>query len=215
MALRPEEILRTKYALGVNVGLLGQEPYITYLAIFDRAIQPYIIDPSTTSTTSVSGGGIPVAVVVAAIPVIAGSAVPAFTVGTTVTVDVGPLSEQAQITIVTGTTIWLTLNNAHGANGAYPIFMAGGEQVVRDILTRIANIEAQLATFAPQAAGVQQIDEIKMYAATTAGNRRGSRDMFESLIQQREQARDDLGEAVGFPNLRTMKKARGNSVAVY
>ena len=56
MALRPEEILRIKYQLGVSVTLIGAEPYITYLAVFDKAIQPYIIDPSTTSTTAVVAG---------------------------------------------------------------------------------------------------------------------------------------------------------------
>jgi hypothetical protein len=215
VSLRAEEILRVKFALGVSVTLIGAEPYITFLAIFNVAIQPYIIDPTTTSSSVVAGSSQPTAIVVASIPVIAGSVTPAFTVGTTVTIDVGPTAEQSQILTISGTTIWVTINNSHGSNGAYPVTMAGGEQVVRDILARIATIEGQLSNFAPQSAGVEQVDEIKLYPATTTGSRRGSRDMFESLVQQREQARDDLGEAVGFPNLRTVKKSRGNSVAIY
>jgi hypothetical protein len=187
------------------------------LAVFDRAIQPYIIDPTTTSSTAVSAApsGAAVALTVAAIPVIAGSSIPAFTVGTTVTVDVGPASETAQIAIVSGTTIWLTLTNAHGANGAYPVAMAGGEQVVRDILTRLEAIKNQLTNFAPLSAGVQQVDEIKMYSSTPGASRRSSRDQFESLVQQREVARNDLGEAVGFPNLRTVRRGTGGRMELY
>ncbi len=219
MGLRAEEVLRMKWELGVSITLLGAEPYITYLAVFDRAIQPYIIDPSTTSTTLVAASAIAtgqqVAVTVTTIPLLAGTFTAAFTVGTTVTVDVGPAAETSQILVVSGTTIWLTLVNAHGASGAYPISMAGGEQVVRDILSRLDAIKSELTNIAPKAAGIEQIDEVRIYPATTTGSRRGSRDKFESLIQQREQARDDLGEAVGFPNLRTMRKRGGSRVEVY
>lgn len=218
MALRAEEILQIKYELGVSVTLIGAEPYITYLAIFDKAIAPYIIDPTTTSVTPVTAAsaGAQIAVTVAAIPVIAGSSTPAFTVGTTVNVDVGPNAEPSQILIVSGTTIWLTLANAHGANGVYPITMAGGENVVRTILARINAIESQMTNIAPQAAGVQQVDEIKLYASTRVGGRSSNtRDMFGSLVEQREQARDDLGEAVGFSNLRRLKRQAGGRMELY
>jgi hypothetical protein len=217
MALRAEQILRIKWELGVSVTLIGAEPYITYLAVFDKAIQPYIIDPTTTSATPVNANasGAAVALTVAAIPVLANTSTPAFTVGTTLSIDVGPAFEQAQVAVLSGTTIWVTLVNAHGANGSYPVTMSGGEQVVADILTRLDAIKVQLTSFAPLSAGVQQVDEVKMYAASTTGNRRGSRDQFESLIQQREQARTDLGEAVGFPNLRTVRRGSGRRMAQY
>jgi hypothetical protein len=217
MALRPEEILRIKWELGVSVTLIGAEPYITYVAVFDKAIQPYIVDPTTTSTTPVtaSSAGAAVALTVAAIPVIAATNLPAFAVGTTVTVDVGPNSETSQILIVSGTTIWVTLSNAHGANGAYPVIMSGGEQVVRDILTRLDAIKSELANTAPKTAGIEQVDEVRIYASTPAGSRRGSRDKFESLVQQREQARNDLAEAVGFENLRRIKRGQSSRITLF
>lgn len=216
MALRAEEILRIKWELGVSVTLLGSEPYITYLAVFDRAIQPFIIDPTTTSSTVVSADQTQ-SIALAAVPVIAGSSTPAFTVGTSVTVDVGPNAEVVQIQVLSGTTAWATFANAHGAQGAYPVAMAGGEQVVRSVLARLAVIDQQLGGDAPLAAGVEQMDkgEIRLYGSSTSGSRRGTRDMFDSLIKQREQARDDLGEAVGFPNLRSVRKGAGNRVELY
>jgi hypothetical protein len=219
VALRAEEILQIKYELGVSVTLIGSEPYITYLAIFDKAIAPYIIDPSTTSTTAVlvpsTGVATPVALTVAAIPNLANTSTPAFTVGTTVQVDVGPLQETPQILVLSGTTIWVSLVLAHGANGAYPVTMAGGETVVRNILARITTLETEMATIAPKTAGVAKVDEIGMYASSPSGSRRGTRDKFESLVAQRETARNDLGEAVGFPNLRTAKRSTGNRVEMY
>lgn len=219
MALRAEEILRCKWELGVSVTLSGAEPYITYLAVFDKAIAPYIIDPTTTSSTIVVASANPtgqqVMLSLASIPVIAGSSTPAFSVGTSVTVDVGPNSETAQIEILSGLSAWITLANAHGASGAYPVVMSGGEHVVRDILTRLDVIKNELTNIAPKTAGIEQVDEIKVYAATTAGSRRGTRDKFESLVQQREQARDDLGEAVGFPNLRRMKRGGYGRMEAY
>lgn len=219
MALRPEEILQIKYELGVSVTLIGAEPYITYLAIFDRAIAPYIIDPSTTSTTSVlvpsTGVATPVQLTLAAIPNIAGTSTPAFSVGTTVNVDVGPALEQTQITILSGSTIWVSLVQAHGQNGAYPVVMAGGETVVRNILARITAIETEMGTIAPKTAGVAKVDEIGLHPSTRQGSKGTTFDKFDSLRAQREQARDDLGEAVGFPNLRSVKRGSAGRVEMY
>jgi hypothetical protein len=94
--------------------------------------------------------------------------------------------------------------------------MAGGETVVRKILGRINAIEAQMGTIAPQSAGVSQVDEIKLYASTRSGGRSASTlDMADSLVKQREQARDDLGEAVGFPNLRRQRMAAGDRAEAF
>jgi hypothetical protein len=214
MALRPEEILRIKYQLGVSVTLIGAEPYITYLAVFDKAIQPYIIDPSTTSTTAVVAGTTQ-AITVAAIPLIVGTSTPAFVAGSYLTVDVGLAQEVVQAIVVTGTTVYGTFAFAHGANGLYTVAMAGGEQVVREILTRIATIETKMNSIAPNVAGVNQADEVSFHPSSTVASRRGTRDTFESLTQQREQARDDLGEAIGFANLRRLKRQSGMSSSPY
>jgi hypothetical protein len=215
VALRAEEILQIKYELGVSVNLIGAEPYITYVAIFDKAIAPYIIDPTTTSVTPVTAAptGAAIALTLAAVPVIAGSTTPAFTVGTSVNVDVGPNAETAQIQVLSGLTMWVTLFNAHGTNGAYPITMSGGENVVRSILQRINAITAELTNIAPTTAGVEQVNKIKLYASSR--HRQGSREKWESLVAQREQARDDLGEAVGFTNLRKKRRSAGGRMELF
>lgn len=218
MALRAEEILQIKFELGVSVTLIGAEPYITYLAIFDKAIQPYIIDPTTTSSTAVTAAAVPTAVqlTVASIPVVAATNLPAFTVGTQVNVDVGPNAENPQILAISGNSIWVTLCNAHGQNSQpYPVTMAGGEFQVRQILQRINFITQQLGSLAVVTAGVEEADKNRFYASTPSGSRRGSRDKYETLVAQREQARNDLGEAVGFPNLRAVRLSAGSRMEAY
>lgn len=220
MALRAEEILRIKWELGVNVTNLGAEPYITYLAIFEQAIQPFIVDPTTTSATIVQqySGGQQVQITVAAIPTLPApsTTVPAFTVGTRLVIDVGPNQEESDILVLTGTTLWLTLANAHGQNGAYPVTMTGGEHIIREILRRLEVIGHQLTSVAPMTAGISQADEVKFYASTGHGGRgQHTIDKGDALVKQREQARDDLGEAVGFPNLRRAQRGGSRRLSAY
>lgn len=210
MALRPEELDRIKWELGVSPIRLGAEPYITYVAIFDRVVQPYLFDNSTTSTTSVTAGQT-IAITLAANPVPPNGVGLTFNVGTSCIVDQGPAQETVVIQALSGLSATCTFANAH--SGTYSVYPNGSEQIVRDIITRLDNIKAQLTTIAPQTSGIEAVDEVKLYSAGT-GKRGRTMSKFQELVHQREQARDDLGEAIGFANLRRLRRG-GFGLEVY
>jgi hypothetical protein len=215
MALRPEEIDRIKYELGVPVTRVGAEPYISYVAVFDRAIQPYLYDASTTSSTAVTAApaGALVSITLAANPAAASGVGLTFQAGSYVVVDVGPAEETTVLQSITGLVAQCYLVNAHV--GTYGVWPQGAEWIVRNIVDRIDAINTQLQTVAPQTAGMTKVDEIEFSSMSQSGSRRGTADKFQALIRQREQARDDLGEAVGFPNLRSATRRGGRSFELY
>ena len=214
MALTSVEVDRCKYEVGVALTRIGAEPYITYTAVFDRAVAPYLIDYGSTSTTTVQAttGGADATVVVAANPIVPAPYNSAgFVVGAQVVVDVGPSQEFSTIRAVSGLSLTLsTLQYAHGLGGAqYPVILKGAEWIVRDIIARIDVINTELGTTAPLGAGTQQVDEIKLYASQRGGTTQ--RDRFESLVAQRDQARFDLSFAIFGADIRNFRKAGGGS----
>lgn len=212
--LRSEELDRIKYELGVPMTRVGAEPYISFVAIFDRIVQPYLFDNSTVSSSSVVSGA------TQAITLVSNPATPngvglTFAVGTLCLVDIGPLQEQCVVQAISGLSATLTFANAHGAVVPYPIAPVGSEQIVRDILTRLDNIRVQLQTIAPAGAGVESVDDIRLFAS--GRGRKGTvLDKAQALLFQRDVARDDLGDAIGCPNFRRSKRGgSANSFEVY
>ena len=217
MALRNEEVIRLKYELGYNITGVGAEVYITYVAVFDKAVQPYLIDVSTTSSTQVSANaaGAPVIITVASNPVSTSSTqTTAFAVGSNVVIDVGAYQETSTITYINGLQFSVFLYNAH--NGTYPVVLQGAEQIVRDLFSRLDNIKAEMLNTAPRVAGVAQVDEMQFHAAERG--RRKIRNRIDDLVYQREIARLDLAGALGIPYLRPMLNGTGRgggSVGLY
>lgn len=209
MALTNEEILRLKLELGYNVTLVGADVYITYTAVFDRAVQPYLIDVSTTSSTTVLAftGGTPVVVTLASNPVSTTSTqAVSFIVGTRVVVDVGPAQETSIITSMSGLDATMTLANAH--SGTYSVRLFGSEQFIRDILKRIDAIQAEMLNVAPLTAGLGSlVGEIDFVHGGTG--RWGGRNKFDDLLFQRTTARRDLAAALGLPYLGDLRQTAG------
>jgi hypothetical protein len=200
MSLLPHELDICKQQLGYPLTRLGAEPWVAYVVIFDRVIQPFLFDNSTTSSTTVAANAGNTTITVAANPAAANDATKlTFNVGTSVVVDVGLSLETSTIAAISGLSFTLNLVNAHTA--PYPIWPNGAEWVVRGILTRIATIEANMTSIAPTTAGAKKVDEIEMYSSSKNGGRGATRDTFESLLQQRAQARHDLAGALGVTNL--------------
>lgn len=213
MSLRPEEIDRCRFELGVPLTRIGAEPYIAFIALFDRVIQPYLFDNATTSSTTVTAvaAGAVATLALAANPFIPGSStILTFQVGTSCLVDVGPSQETGVIQSLTGLNAQITLVNAH--SGTYPVSAVGSEQIVRDILTRLDVIRVALQTIAPPSAGVESVDDIRMFPAGS-GRKGKVLDKFQSLVMQRKQAREDLGEALGCGTFR--RSGGGSSIGVY
>lgn len=214
MSLRSEEIDRIKFELGCPLTRIGAEPYISYIALFDKVIVPYLTDTSTTSATTIvaAASGAAVALALAANPAASNGIGLTFQVGTSVIVDVGPNLETSTIQSIAGLSATMTLTLAH--SGTYPVVPVGAEQIVRDILARLDVIRVQLQTVAPLTSGVEAADEAKFFPAG-AGRRGKTDDKFTSLVRQREVARNDLSDAIGFPNLRTMSRNASSRIGVY
>ena len=207
--LLPYELDQIKQQLGYPLTRIGAEPYITYVALFDVVIQPYLYDNSTTSTTAVPSAGTQ-AITLSSNPVAPNNAQQVvFAVGAQIIVDVGAAQETTYIQSLAGLVATCAFANPHVA--PYPIWPNGAEWAVRRILARIATIEAQMAGSAPFAAGVQQADEVKLYASSKGQQRGATHDMLGSLVEQRSVARDDLAGAVGVPNLWKVRAQGGGA----
>lgn len=217
VALRTDEILRIKGECGYNVTSVGGEAYALggYVALFDKVIQPYLVDLGTTSTTVVvaSSLGAFATLTLASNPAATGNVTQplAFTVGSNVVVDVGTAAENSTITVLSGLTAMCLLFNAHGTNGVYPVVLKGAEQFIRDYLTRIDIINAQL-NLAPLQGGVKKVDEVELFGSS---GRTKTKDRFESLVAQRLQARRDLCLALGIPYLPDARRGGNLSFEAY
>lgn len=214
MALRNEEIVRLKYELGMNVTGVGAEVYIGYVAIFDRAVQPYLIDVGTTSNTAVTasptGASVPITVLVNPVSTTSTQAL-SFVPGSQVVVDVGPNQETTIVQSVAALALTVQLFNAH--TGTYPVILQGAEQIIRDIFTRLDVIKSELTNVAPKTAGISKVDEAE-FVPRKAG-REKSFDKFGSLMWQRDEARRDLAGALGIPYLKDVRKASGGRMELY
>jgi hypothetical protein len=214
--LRVEEILRIKRECGFNVVGNGAEAYGLggYAAVFEKAIEPYLFDLGTTSATQVSAAGGPTvtSLLLASNPPIMGltNQTQAFVQGSLIVVDVGPCQEQyVTILALNGLMATVLLSQAHGQYGSYPVLVQGAEFAIRDILTRIDTINAQLSGVAPMTAGVEKASEVTLSAAEKG--RRGKRNKFDDLNAQRDLARKDLAAALGVPNLWETRGKYGGS----
>lgn len=214
MALRNEEIIRLKYELGMNVTGVGAEVYIGYVAVFDRAVQPYLIDVSTTSSTAVvaAAAGANVAITVASNPVSTTSTQAlSFVPGSMLVVDVGPNTETTIVQQIAGLVLTVQLFNAH--SGTYPVVLQGAEQIIRDIFTRLDVIKSEMLNVAPKTAGIGKVDEVEMFSKKSGRDR--TQDKFGALLWQRDEARRDLAGALGIPYLKDARKASGCRMELY
>jgi hypothetical protein len=216
--LRYEEILRCKRELGYNIVGVGAEAYISdgFAAVFEKAIEPYLVDYGSTSTTLITAATTPtaVAVTLASNPAITGltNQTATFVVGTQVVVDVGPLQETGVVILgLSGLVATMQLQLAHGSAGAYPVLLQGAEQGVRDIFARLDAIANQMTGVAPLTAGIKQVDEVQIHGAEKG--RRGMRNKIDDLSFQRDLARKDLAAALGVPNLWEIRGKNGGGGA--
>lgn len=217
MALTNADVLRLKAELYYNVVGIGAEAYSSldgYVALFDRAIQPYLIDLGSTSSTVIALNAGITTLTVASNPAVVGNAVQplAFAAGTNVVVDLGANQERTMILAISGLTLTVSLALAHGGY-TYPVVVQGGESFVRDVFAQIDTINSEMRVIAPKTAGVEAVDEVRLVPA--ARGRKASRDKFESLIEQRHTARRDLAGLLGVPYLYDVRRRGGGGGTMY
>lgn len=202
MALSDSEVVRLKAELGYNVLTLGAIPYIGYTSLFDQVIQPYTeAGASTTSSTTVAAATAPTP---ATLVLVSGTN---FAAGQRVVIDVDDRQEVVTAQNVSGASLTALLTLAH--SGTYPVTVEGGETLIREQLTRLRAINAQI-TAAASTAGIKQVDVIHFYGGGSAGV-----SQIDVLYKQRDRARDELASLVGVQNMHRARRSGGQTLAVY
>jgi len=200
LALLNSELQRVRYELGYNVLAAGAEPYISYVAIFDKVVQTYLnAGAKTTSTTAVTAAS-------AATPVaLTLTDATGFTAGDRVVVDVDARQEWATVTLVSGSAITVPLKLTH--SGTYPVTVEGGEAIVRELLVKIRQVRDRMALQYGSGA-LKKVDEVEFYD-------RGGKSAFGVLGENLMYWRDELSGALGVPNLWRQKRGGGGIAVSY
>lgn len=200
MALLDSELQRVRFELGYNVLAAGAEPYISYVAVFDRVVQAYLnAGAKTTSATAV------VAATTATPVAITLTSSVGFTAGDRVVVDVDARQEWGTVTLVSGSAITVPLKLAH--SGTYPVTVEGGEAIVREQLARIREVKERMASQFGTGS-LKKVDEVEFYE-------RGGKSAFGVLGENLMFWRDELSGALGVPNMWRMKRGGGGTMVSY
>lgn len=212
MALLTSELQRIRFELGYNNLSVGAEPYISYVAMFDRVVAPYINSGAkTTSTTNVAAAEEPTLqniVLASATGVSAGDAV---------WLDVDARQERAIVEQVVGSTISVFLMKAHGVLAgtlAYSVTVEGGEAIVRELLNNIRSVRDAMSVSGANSAslisggGLKRVDEIEFYGQVKGAGATGGA-AFQNLNDQLAYWRRELASALGVPNMWETKRGVG------
>lgn len=200
MALSAAELLRIRAELGFNVLSNGAEPFIGITSLFDTVIAQYMTAGAATTSSSV--------VTACATPApssIALASATGFAQGARVWLDVDDRLESATVQSLAGSTIAVDLAKDH--SGTYPVYVDGGEAMVRDILNTIRATKTKMATIFGTGA-LKKVDEIEWYGSNT-------KTQFGMLGDQLMFWRDELAALLGAPNCWRAKRGGGSSVSVY
>ncbi len=199
MALSAAELLRIRAELGFNVLSNGAAPFIGVTSLFDTVTAQYMTaGASTTSSTPVTAVSVPT-------PVSVTLASPTgFSQGARVWFDVDDRMESATVQSLAGSIVVVDLTKAH--SGTYPVYVDGGEAMVRDILNTIRLTKAKMGTIFGTGA-LKKVDEIEWYATTKS--------QFGQLGDQLMFWRDELAALLGAPNCWRARRGSGSSISVY
>lgn len=200
MALSDSEITRLKFELGYNVLTTGAEPYIGITNLFDQIVAPNLpAGAATTSSTAVTAASSPTLVTLTL------ASATGFAAGARVWVGVDDNLESATAQSISGTSLALSLSKAH--TGTYPVYVDGGEGMVRELLDKIKATKVRLgATYG--GGGLKQVDEIQFYET-------GSKSLFGNIGDELMFWRDELASLLGVHNAWRDKRSAGSSIAVY
>lgn len=201
MALSTAEISRIKFELGYNVLTLAAEPWIGVSAIFENIVQVYLqAGAATTSATAVTAADAPTPV---AITLASATGVAA---GARIWVDVDDRLESATIQSLSGAVVTVALSKAH--SGTYPVYVDGGESIVRELLDRIKATKTELGSIFGEGA-LKKVDEIEWY------NPMNGKTLFGQISDQLMYWRDELASLLGVGNMWRARRSSGSQVAVY
>jgi hypothetical protein len=186
LALLQSELERVRYETGYNVLAVGAEPYVSYVAMFDKVVQVYLnAGAKTTSTTAVAASS-------PASPVSITLADPTgFTAGDRIVIDVDSRQEVVTAESLSGATLTVLLSQSHV--GTYPLTVEGGESIIREKLQQIRKAQERLTTMLG-AGTLKKVDEAEFYGT-------GEMTAFAAVRSALMALRDELASALGLPNL--------------
>lgn len=202
MSLLDSEVERIKAELGYNVLTIGALPYVGFSQLFANVLQPYTsAGASTTSSTTVAAATSPTP---ATLTLASGTG---FASGVRVVIDVDDRQEIVTAQNVSGASLTVLLTLAH--TGTYPVTVEGGETLIREQLTRLRAINAQI-TAAASTAGIKRVDVIEFYGGGATGSAQ-----IDVLYKQRDRARDELASLCGIRNAWRDKAQGSQRIAMY
>lgn len=200
MSLSDSEISRLKFELGYHVLTTGAGPYIGWVNLFDQIVAPNLpAGAATTSATAVTAASTPTLVTIVL------TLATGFAAGARVWIGVDDNLESATAQSLSGTSLALSLSKAH--TGTYPVYVDGGEGMVRELLDRIRATKMQLAATYGEGQ-LKKVDELEWYQT-------GSKTLFGLLGDQLMFWRDELASLLGVHNAWRSKMSAGSSIAVY
>ncbi|HTJ17821.1 MAG TPA: hypothetical protein VL494_13670 [Steroidobacteraceae bacterium] len=200
MALSTSELQRIKAELGWNVLNTGAEPFIGVAMVFEQVIAVYMTaGAETTSATSVPDTTEPKQRTITL------TSATGFAAGNRIWVDVDDRLESTTIQSLSGANATVVLSKPH--SGTYPVYVDGGEAIVRELLARIKATKDELANIFGEGA-LKQVDEIAFYQTGMT--------LFGSTAKALMFWRDELASAIGDVSLnRWRRRGGGGSMSVY
>lgn len=202
MALLPSELIRLKAELGYNVLTVGAEPYIGITALFDQVIAPNLTAGAVTTSSTPVGAATSGAALVS----IALASAVGFSAGARVVIDLDSRQETASLESISGSTVSLLASNVH--SGTYPVTVEGGESIVRELLTRIREVKAQMAKTLGEGE-LKKVDEIEFYQS------RAGTTLFGNLGGQLAWWRAELASVLGIQSMWAARQAGAQRLSVY
>lgn len=200
MALSTSELQRIKAELGWNVLSTGAEPFIGVAMVFEQVIAVYMTaGAATTSATAVTAASTPTPVALTL------ASATGFADGARVWIDVDDRQESATVQHLAGSAMTVLLSKVH--SGTYPVYVDGGEGIVRELLGRIKAVKDELGgTFGE--GSLKKVDEVEFYqTGMTQFGSTGKALMFW---------RDELASVLGDVSLnRWRRRSGGGSMSVY
>jgi len=200
MALSQAELQRIKAELGWNVLSTAAEPFIGVAMVFDQVIASYLLaGADTTSATTVPETTEPKQRTITL------ASATGFAAGNRVWVDVDDRAESTTIQSLTGTVATVVLSRPH--SGTYPVYVDGGEAIVRELLGRIRDTKKELAGIYGEGA-LKKVDEVEFYQTGMTA--------FGSTAKVLMFWRDELASALGDVSLnKWRRRSGGGSMSVY
>lgn len=231
MALLDSEIQRIRYELGYNVLSVGAEPYVSYHALFDMVIKTYLNAGAKTSSTTYCAAAADPATPELHTIVLADAT--GFAEGQRIWLDSEARQECVELVTLSGTSAKFFSTKAHGESGGtlkYVVTVEGGEAIIREILSEIRAVRAQLglagaanasasAAILASSGGLKRVDEIEFFAASGSsvfgGNNPEGGAQFANLKAQLNHWVEELSMALNVPNLRKRRASNGSNLSVY